>query len=177
MNGLASRYAKTVFQLAKTEESLKKYRKELECFGNILEKKPTIFLFFNSPQIPQKEKMAVLEKTMAKEFSPEIILFLKLLLKNRRFSNLSEIIHEFTRLVHEKLGIATAFLKSALPLNEEQKNGMIEKLEQFSGKQIELEEEVDPKLLGGGVLTMNHHFIDFSLKGKLTRLSDDLLRK
>lgn len=169
MSEAASRYAKALFLLTKSED----YRDPLTSFLSLLQASPPIDRFFNSPHIPLKAKSQVLEKA---KLNPNLLVFLKVLLKNQRFGALPEIIEEYCRLVREKLGIAQGFLKSALPLSEEQKKAVSEKLKQFTGKDIELDVSVDPKLLGGGVLTLNHHLIDFSVKGKLARLEEELMK-
>lgn len=168
MNEAASRYAKALFLLAKTD-----FREELKSFVAILQKNPSIHRFFNSPHIPLKAKSQVLEKG---KLDPTLMTFLNLLLKNSRFGELPEIVKEYSHLVREKLGIEESFLKSALPLSEEQYQTLKSKLEQYTGKKMELEVAVDPKLLGGGVLKMNNHLLDFSVKGKLARLKEELLK-
>lgn len=172
MNAAASRYAKALFSL-----STKDYRKSLKDFLSLLQKNPTIDRFFTSPHIPLKSKSAVLDKALEKglQLDSTVVTLLKLLLKNGRFEALPEIVQEYSRLIREKLGIAEAFLKSAMPLNAEQMRAFKEKLEKFTGKEMELEISLDPKLLGGGVLTLNNHLLDFSVKGKLARLKEGLL--
>jgi F-type H+-transporting ATPase subunit delta len=169
----AARYAKALFLLSPTD-----YREPLNCFLGLLKQNPVIDRFFNSPHISLQSKSKVLEKGVEKglELDPALIVFLKLLLRNQRFSALPEIIEDYGRRTREKLGIAHGVLKSASPLSEEQKKGVLDKLKQFTRKQMELEFSIDPKLLGGGVLTLNHHLIDFSVKGKLTRLEEELLK-
>lgn len=171
MKEAASRYAKALFNLAKED-----YRKELKSFNCLLEKNPAIKQFFNSPHIRLKAKSTVIDKGVAKGLNSTLATFFKLLLKNGRFEALPEIIQEYSRLVREKLGIEETFLKSALPLNEGQKEALKDKLKKFTGKEMELHVSTDPKLLGGGVLTLNHHLLDFSVKGKLARLKEELLK-
>lgn len=168
MTEVASRYAKALFTLSQED-----YRKELKGFLSLLKKNPEIDRFFNSPHIPLKPKSNVLDKS---GLNLNLTTFLKVLLKNGRFSALPEIFENYSQLVREKLGIAETFLKSALPLTDEQVEAIKEKLKNFTGKEVELEVSTDPKLLGGGVLTLNHHLIDFSVKGKLARLKEELLK-
>lgn len=170
MSDTASRYAKALFNFAKDED----FRKPLKDFWGLLMLKPHIHRFFNAPNIPERVKVEVLEKGV--KLPSNLLLFLKLLLQNRRFSLLEPIIDKYSAFVREKLGIEVALLKSAIPLSEEQKKGVLDKLKSYAGKQIELEVLIDPKLLGGGILTLNHHLIDFSIKGKLARLEEELVK-
>lgn len=171
MSQIAARYAKTLFQFTQNED----FREQLQAFEDFLQKYPDIHRFFYSPHVPLEKKIKVLEK--GPQLNPQLVLFLKLLLKNRRFTLLPEVILEYCHLVRKRLGIVEAFLKSAHLISEDQKKSILQKLTDFTGKEVELETAIDPKLLGGGVLTINHHLIDFSIKGKLSELKEELLRK
>lgn len=174
MSELASRYAKAIFSLAPSEEVLKDHLEVLETLASTLKKHPEIFQFFSSPQIDKSLKQDVLEKSLKTRIDPLLLQSLFLLLEKRHFTLLPEITRTYHQLVAEKFGILEALLVTAIPLEANERDALINKLQDFYQKKITVNEKVDPHLIGGGFLMICNKLLDFSIKGKIKRLKDYL---
>jgi F-type H+-transporting ATPase subunit delta len=168
----AGRYSKALFNLASSKQELEQQLSDLEQVVGLLD---PLMPFFYSPQISQKEKEAVLDKNLKGRFDDKLLSFLLFLLKKRRLKDLSDIVQDYRRLVREELGVLEVRVVTAVPLDRDIKEKLQVKLEKVYPKKIEIQEEVDPELIGGGMVIMGNQLIDFSIRDKLARLKESLL--
>ncbi len=68
-----------------------------------------------------------------------------------------------------------ATVKSAVPLTEEERQALRQKLAPNFGGDIELTCQVDPHILGGVIVRVGDQVIDGSVAGKLEALKKSLL--
>ena len=67
-------------------------------------------------------------------------------------------------------GIVEAIVTSAAPLEEAERAALAERLAALTGQRVEIEERVDPALLGGLQVRIGDRLIDGSVRGRLERL-------
>ena len=89
---------------------------------------------------------------------------------NRRLRNLREIVTAFATLVAERRGIITAHVASAHPLNDVQRQQLRARLIEAGYGNVNIDEAVEPDLLGGLVVRVGARLYDTSLKSRLQRL-------
>lgn len=172
---IALRYAKVLFQLATNQEELKRRLDALEHIVYVLNHYPKIKQYFSSPHISVEQKEKVVAKSLGTHVDPQFVQYLMTLLKKRWFNHLPEILKQYRQMVTEAFGIIEGRLITAEPLNSVTKDKLKSKLEKIYQKKLELKEEVDSQLIGGGILIVANQLIDFSIKNKLTKLKNDLL--
>lgn len=168
----ASKYAKAFFALASSAAEAERHLKQLEEVNAFLNK-AKLWSFFAAPQITQNQKEKLLEKIC---IDPIIRNFLALLFKKNRFKYLPEIVLKYQTLLMKKKEVLPAKLISSHALDQETIEQLQVKLNHLYQKKTEIVNEVDPKLIGGGVLIINDQIIDFSIKNKLNSLKRDLTR-
>lgn len=149
--------------------------REFELLLDLLKKNPKLLNFFSSSQISKDEKEQVLKKSLSGQFSPNVLRSLYFLIEKGRFIYLPQIIKEYRRKVIEELGVIEARLITPMAVQQATKEKLKGKLENAYKKKIALTEEIDPELVGGGILFIANRMLDFSVKGKLDRLKEDLL--
>ena len=76
----------------------------------------------------------------------------------------------------EKMGALKGYLTVAKPLANGVKEQLQKKLEKIYQKSVQIEEKVDPRLIGGGILRIGTQMADFSIRGKLDELEKDLYK-
>lgn len=172
---IALRYSKALFRVASSDKQLEEHLEALTLFVQVLNESPHLMEFFSSPQLSREQKEKSFEKVLEGHFTPNFLSFLSLLLDRRRFYCLPEILREYRRMVSEKLGFFDARLITAVPMDDKTKEMLKTKLEKIYGKIIKMKEEIDPQIIGGGVLILDHTLIDFSIRGKIAKLKDDLM--
>ncbi len=171
---LALRYAKALFKLSSSTEELKKWSDDLNQLNTVLNKTPALMQFFRSPETTQQEKEQVIRSGFGKYLDSGVTQFLIFLLAKRRFQYLPLIIQQYGQIVREVLGILEGHLTTAVPIEGLSRDQLVHVIEEKYKKKLLLEEEIDPKLIGGGVLTIDNWLVDFSIRTKLADLKKSL---
>ena len=96
--------------------------------------------------------------------------FLQVLAKNRRLFALPDMIKGFRAIAARERGEVTADVASAHTLTDAQLQALKDTLKSSVGKDVQINAEVDPSLLGGLVVKIGSRMIDSSLKTKLNAL-------
>ena len=169
---LSGRYAAALFDLAvetKTidavEQSLLKVRQALvesDGFANLAA----------SPLINRDaatKAVAAAADVMA--LDPTTKNFLGVLAQNRRLSKLSAIIADYRALAARHRGEVTAQVASAHPLTDDQVRELKQALRSRVGRDVSLDLNVDPSLLGGLIVKIGSQMIDSSIKTRLNTLA------
>jgi len=168
---IASRYAEALHSLAYEEDRIgdveKGYREVLSAVAEV----PEFDLFFTHLLVPREAKMKLL-KTAFPKLSPYLFNLFFLLVRNRRENYLSLIYKEFIRLCAEAEGVTQVEVAVARKLSTTDHARLVSCLGRAMGCQIELEERVDPSLLGGVRIEISGKVIDGTLRAKLGGLKN-----
>lgn len=99
---------------------------------------------------------------------------LQLLAHKRRLSLLPEIANAFDKFCEEAEKILPVSLQSVTPLTENQKQAFSKVLAKQFGKKIELDNQINPELLGGFWIKAGDIVIDGSILGRLEQLKTSM---
>ena len=154
-------YAQALFDLECGREMLNSL-KELSALFSSNE-----FLgFFLSQSIPKEEKKEILRKTLSKA-PPRSKNFFYVLLDNKAFSLLPQILSAYQKLVEKKENICRGLIYSPSPLSLDQKQEIEKALEKFFNKKVDLKLKEDKSLIGGFYIQVGDFLFDSSLKQQL----------
>jgi F-type H+-transporting ATPase subunit delta len=169
---LATRYAKSLIDLAKERGELEKVYADMQWLYGVTKSNRDFVNLLRSPIIKGDTKKKILEAITAGNISELTASFNRLLITKGRESNLPEISSAFIRAYKESKGIHTVFLKTAAPVADSVKNAILEQVKKSSGFQhVELEEKVDESLIGGFVLQVDDQLVDASVAYDLKEIS------
>ncbi|HEX9416390.1 MAG TPA: ATP synthase F1 subunit delta [Gaiellaceae bacterium] len=169
-------YAQALFEAAQEKDRLDVVREELFDFVEAIREVPELRALLRDPQLDPRAKVSALEEILGG--ADELLRnFLLLLTERGRASELEEIQREFDRLVAAAAGQLTLELTTAVELSDKEAKGIVEQIEQASGRTVEASRKVDPDLLGGVVLQVGSLRLDASLRGRLERMRRDLLTR
>jgi F-type H+-transporting ATPase subunit delta len=101
--------------------------------------------------------------------------FARLLVRKNRTSLAGEISTSFDRLLEEEQGVTRARATTAVPLSDAERDALAAKLRDQTGREVILETQVDPELLGGVVVQIGDRLIDASTRAKLTAMRERLV--
>ncbi|MCA9743578.1 MAG: ATP synthase F1 subunit delta [Deferribacteres bacterium] len=167
---LAHRYAKALFELAVEKNNLDTIAKEVAIFEQVLQQNTKLKYYFHSPEAGKAGKRALIEKNFQDRFSALFIHFVFILLDKGRQNIFSEIAAEFKRISDKHNNKVRASTITAVPLPQNQ----LELLKKNLGEQykatFEIENYVDPDILGGMVLNIEGKVIDASLRNQLEKM-------
>jgi F-type H+-transporting ATPase subunit delta len=93
-----------------------------------------------------------------------------------RAGELDEIAREFERLMAREERRLTVELTTARALTDDEAQAIVSQIEKAAGRKVEATRSVDPDIVGGIVLTAGSHRADASVRGRLERLRQELVR-
>ena len=172
---LARRYARALLMLTQKKGGLETAQVELREIGTLARQDRRVRRFFETPGISRAEKIAFLEKSWKPKLSRPVYGLLMVLLRRRRLDHLILIADEFQNLAEEARGIVRVRVRTAIPISEAQAGVLTKSLAARTGKNITLTREVDPALIGGAVVSLDHRIIDGTIATELWRIRRRLL--
>lgn len=176
MNVIASRYAESLFDLAKEEHAIEVYQKDMQKVYDVFQDK-TFVQFFSHVAIQDDVKMSILIKSFDHQVNEYVLNFLLLLVKKRRIRHILDICNQFQILCYDYFDIKVGKLYTPYAL-ESQDMAKVEKAIGIKeGKKVKLHMVIDPSLIGGIKVEVDNHIYDDSLSYKLESLKQELLRR
>lgn len=172
---IARRYAGALFEAAKQAEAIDFVESDLGLITYSLQTMPRLKEALEHPLIPAERKKVIIADVFKGEIQDVMLHFLSLIVDKRREDILEDVEQEYVRLANEFRGVVTAMVTSAVPLAASEKSELRGKLEDLTGKKVELELGEDPALIGGLVVRIGDTVMDGSVRGYLASLKNQLL--
>ncbi|MDC0140973.1 F0F1 ATP synthase subunit delta [Pelagibacteraceae bacterium] len=168
---VSDRYASALYDLAAEKKLVDPVLEDLSNLKNILKDNKELSLVVKSPLITSIDKLNIFESLLKKINANELTsTFLKVIEKNKRFSNLASIITQFMNINSQKRGDVLADITSADELNDDQKNNITNQLKSILGDKLSLSFDVDKNIMGGLIVKVGSKMIDTSLANKINKL-------
>lgn len=165
-------YAQALFAVAKENKSIKEYSQSLKVISDILKENEKYTEFLYSPAIPLEQRLEAVEEAFKDNMPEHIVSFLKLLIKSRRIRELKECIEEFFKMEMLESNSLSVSVYSSIPLSEEQKQKLIQKLGNKYGKVINAAFFTDKSLISGIKVVIEDEVLDGSIKKRLKNLKE-----
>ena len=174
---ISKTYGEALFELAVEEKKTDVFLNEVNAVVSALKQNEDFYKLLNHPKISKEEKIQVIENVFKGRVSDEITGFLTLIISKERYKELDAILEYFINRVKEEKGIGTAYVATAVPLNEIQKAQVKEKLiSTTSYNEMEMNFSVDESLIGGMVIRIKDRVVDSSIKTKLSEIKKQLYK-
>jgi len=170
---VATTYADALHGAAADQESVAEVASDLEAFADAMRESRELALVLTSPDIDPGERRGVIEALT--EGAHELVRnFLLVLLDRGRLPELSDIQRAFAAKVTQAEGRIEVHAITAVPLTDDLRKLVVDKLEAKTGLRVALSESVDPEIIGGLVLEFGTAVVDASVRTRLARLGADL---
>jgi F-type H+-transporting ATPase subunit delta len=147
----------------------------LSDFAAALEESPELRSVLRNPQFEPTAKAEILADLVGED-EPLFRNFLRLVAEKGRAGELDEIAREFERLMAREERRLTVELTTARELTDEEATAIVAQIEKAAGRTVEATRTVDPDIVGGIVLTAGSLRADASVRGRLERLRQELVR-
>jgi F-type H+-transporting ATPase subunit delta len=169
---LAGRYASALFDLARDQRQIVSVGKSLEALSQALVDSKDFNELVTSPLVSREQAgKAFAAIAPGLGLDPVTANFLGVLAKNGRKNQLQNVIRAYRRLAAEHRGETTADVITARPLNDDQLAQLKQQLRVRAGRDVTIDAQVDPAILGGIVVKLGSQQIDASIRNKLNRLA------
>lgn len=171
---VASRYAKSILELADSKGILEQVRADMDRLIKINESSSEFALLIKSPIVSSEKKLTILKALFPKGTSELTLSFFDIVSRKGRAEHLPAIAKEFLNQYNSYQGIQAAEVVTTIPLDDALRKEFHQIVKEISGKdKVELNERVDKDLIGGFVLKVEDRQLDESIKSKLRKLHLD----
>ncbi len=172
---LARPYARAAFEVARDAGHLAEWSDTLK-FAAQVASSSEIKQFIGDPRVGREQLRELIMELGGERFNAKVENFLKVLMNYGRLELLPEIaaMYEFYR--REAESRLRVQVSSAMPMNDEETDQLVERLKARFGREIDLDVDVDESLIGGAVIRAGDQVIDGSVRGRLEQLGRQLAR-
>ena len=169
---LAGRYASALFDLARDDRQIDAVGRSLDALNQALVDSKDFAELVASPLVSREEAGKAFA-ALAPQLGLDAITAncLGVLARNGRKSELRAVIRAFRRLSAEHRGETTADVITARPLNDDQITQLKQQLRARASRDVNIDSQVDPTILGGIIVKLGSQQIDASIRTKLNRLA------
>ncbi len=170
---LASRYAKSLLDLAVEQNLLDTTLADMQLIDLVCSQSRDFGNVLRSPIINPDKKQAIIDAVIGNKLSALSKSFVNLLINKGREANLAEIAKAFISQYKELKNIRTIKLTTAVPVTDHLREAIRSKaVASLKNDQIELQEDVNPDLIGGFVLEVDDKLFDASIRRDLNDVKE-----
>lgn len=170
MTETARLYGGSLYALAASEGQDTPILEELEAVTALVGQDPAYLKLLSTPSLPKKERAGLLDEAFRGQVHPFLLNFVKLLCDEGLLRELSGCARAYRVEYNKAHGILEATAVSAVALTKDQTARLHARLEEVTGKKVDLKVRVDPAVLGGIRLDMDGVQLDGTVKNRLAAL-------
>jgi len=172
---IAEVYSRSLFEVAKEKDALDEVHDDLGVFADALSENRELQVFFFSPYFSSQEKKEGIKKVV-EGGNEYFVRFLELLAERHRMPALMRIRRAFDELYAEERKLLPVTLTSAVELDKSTVKEIGKKIEEQTGRRVELASKVDPDVIGGLVMRVGNVILDASIRARLERLRREVAK-
>lgn len=174
---VATRYAKSLIDLAGEKSAVETIKKDIELFLATCRANPELQAILKNPIIGLDKKANILDGLFSGKVHEMILSFFKIVVRKGRAEILFATAKEFITQYNVIKNVVKAIVTSASPLSEENITQIEEVVKQATNGEVILTSIVDPKLIGGFILKVGDKQFDTSISSKLNKLRKEFEQK
>lgn len=173
---VARRYASALFELAQEKGLVDQVDREFGMIVSMVDANPQLRAVMDDVLMSPGVKTDLAQKLFTGKVSPLVMNFLLVVIRKRREMFFPQMYRSFLDLANEARGIVEVEVRSAVPLPEELAQTLEAKLVARLGKRVKFQTQVAPELIGGLVVRVGDELMDGSVRTRLRRMRDRLVR-
>jgi F-type H+-transporting ATPase subunit delta len=140
----------------------------------VLESNHELKQALSDKSIDKEQREKVLQELLADKVSPHTLGLLDFIVAQGRARQLPQILSELSAMAAEERHAVVGEVRSAVPLDADQRKKLAKALSQATGKRVEVKVIVDPSLIGGVVAKIGDTIIDGSVQRRLQQLREQV---
>jgi len=169
------RYAQAVFRMAVEQQELNVWQSDLRKVASII-RDEAFFSFLENREVSFDEKSKALSERLG-EIHPMAMKLVSMLVARGRLGMIEDISDDYQQMLDNYRGVEgaqVAEVTTAIPLDEDDKLKLAQRITDMVGKPVVLRAKVDPGVVGGIVIRIGDKLIDGSIRSKLASLRREL---
>jgi F-type H+-transporting ATPase subunit delta len=172
---VADRYAMALLHSCPDLATIERVKDELVVIKETWDISRDTRDFLLNPKIPPKIKKLVLEKALSDKLSPVMMKLLALLIDKHRQNILPDIADMYIEATDRVRGVEHAEIIVAVQATPDISQKLLDAVQRFSTREVEVTFKVDPSIIGGVVIKLGDRVIDGSLKRRFSDLRRAML--
>jgi len=169
MEEIAQVYARALFEVAQEHDELDELHDQLGELADAVDEHRELQLFFFSPQFSSEEKKDAIRRVVTGA-NERFLSFLEMLAEKHRMPVIFRIRRAFDDLWAEERKLLAVSVTTAVELDKATVKDIGKKIEEHTGRKVELTANVDDYVLGGLVLRVGNMVLDASVRNRLEQL-------
>ena len=175
MEEIAEVYSRALFDVAQEHDILDDVHDQLGQFADELDSNREMQMYFFSPYFSSEEKKDGVAKVL-EGADDYFVRFLELLAERHRLPAVFRIRRQFDAMWAEEQNLLPVRITSAVELDSRTTKDIGKRIEEQTGRTVELSSDVDPEVLGGLVIRVGNMVMDTSVRSRLERVRREVLR-
>lgn len=169
-------YSEALFAIAREKGTVTETSGELEAFLKLVRENRDVEVFLTTPVLEPAVKVAKLRQALEGRASESVADFLCLLVEKHRMHALEAIVAAFRDQADAYANRARIAVRTALPLSEAMHREIEDALRSALAKEVVVDAEVEPALLGGAVVAVGDKVYDGSIRKRLSAFRKQIMR-
>lgn len=174
---VATRYAKSLIDLAQEQKALEPMREDMALFVSTLKANTELQAVLRNPIIAHSKKKSILHAIFGEKVSKVTLSFFDIMVNKGRGEILFPAALEFVNQYNVIKNIINAKVVSASALSEANLQALKAEVAGITGGSVILNASVDPDLIGGFVLTVGDRQIDTSIATDLKIIKKEFAQR
>jgi F-type H+-transporting ATPase subunit delta len=175
--GITRRYAEALISIGAEQNCYEMFESELTKINNILDENIELRNVLYGSVYPIKERKGILKEIIKQlDVSKNVENFLSLLIDKKRIEFLPHILKRYREILDQIVGRVRAKVIIARNMPEELVSKLKESLERHSGKEVLLEIQRDPTIIGGVITKLGNVVFDGSIRTQLEKVKKSIVR-
>jgi F-type H+-transporting ATPase subunit delta len=174
--GLAELVVEALLAQAEASAALDEVEDELFRFSRILGQNPQLSLALTDPASPESAKSALLERLLAGRAHPVTVQLVERAVADREHGDLERKLEEYSWVAAARRNRVVAVVRTAVPLDDGQAARLRAAISRHFGREIQLQIDVDPTVIGGVVVRVGDEIVDGSVLRRLNAARRRLVR-
>ena len=170
MTEVANNYGQALYDLARDEQLAGTILQQLNVLTKSFADEPAFIKLLSTPSIPKQERCQIIDEALRGQVHPYVLNFLKILTEKGYMRHFPGCCQLFKQQYNQDNGIMPVTAVTKLPLSDELRRKLTDKLSSVTGKTIELECRVDPECLGGVRLDLGGTQLDGTVRHRLDEI-------
>lgn len=179
MTGAMEQYAIALYDLAQEAGTTPSVLKDVAMVNGLFLQNPAYVKITSAPALPKEERVGLVFAAFAGKIDRQLLNVLRIFAEKRWLHGFAAFEAAFTQKYNQENGVLPVCATTAVPMAAAQQQALKKRLEEITGKALEMQYKVDPAILGGVALKMETASIDGSVERKLEilkkRLEDSVI--
>ncbi|HEX2240244.1 MAG TPA: ATP synthase F1 subunit delta [Actinomycetota bacterium] len=167
-------YAEGLFRLVQAEGDLARVEDELYRFGKLLETNHELKQALSDLSLDKAQRTKILDELLADRVLPQTLTLVAFVVDQGRGRQLPQILAELSELAAAARQTVVAEVRTAVPLDEQQRKQLADALSKATGKNVDLKPLVDPSVIGGVFAKVGDTVIDGTVRRRLEQLKEQV---